>query len=202
MTTEIKAPIKMTYEEWVEAFKPRPSEDGGDIIEFDVRDVGPNSYDVHHVWTRVEGDDGRPYIIEGWHFVNRECYYVTEGSWADGQSWEIPWMDEDTEWCDDCGDLIEGAEKHPWESLPVDVDSACRGESAVLCKKCDTQVRTAESRLIEFTVEVLLGTRYTKTVRALSYEDAYNIGHREADFDGWDNEGVERQVTADVVEPF
>ena len=40
------------------------------------------------VWTWVDGDDGT-YIVNGYSFVNRIGYFVTEIPYDDGDSWEI-----------------------------------------------------------------------------------------------------------------
>ena len=32
----------------------------------------------HHIWTLVEGDNGRLYVVDGYHLVNRLGYFVAE----------------------------------------------------------------------------------------------------------------------------
>jgi len=36
-----------------------------------------------HVWTLVDGDDGTPMLVAGFHFVNRVGYVVTKEPWTD-----------------------------------------------------------------------------------------------------------------------
>ena len=43
-----------------------------------------------------------------------------------------------TEFCDNCGEEV--ALWLPFTSLPADVASACKGESAVLCVACAAEV--------------------------------------------------------------
>ncbi len=51
-------------------------------------------------------------------------------------------MSKDTTYCDNCGiELDETTGTNAWTSLPVDIDSANKGESAVLCYACDGGVR-------------------------------------------------------------
>lgn len=41
------------------------------------------------VWTLLEGDDGELYIKEGFHFVNRMGYFITQEPAPKGVSFEI-----------------------------------------------------------------------------------------------------------------
>ena len=81
--------IEMTEEEWFATYKPIPNHidknasfsDGehgymfetyGDEVEF-VKKADPA-----HIWTYGDGDDGGSYIWNGWSFVNRIGYFITE----------------------------------------------------------------------------------------------------------------------------
>ena len=77
--------IEMDFDEWVETYKPisnhidtNASFDGlmfetyGDEVEF-VKSANPDC-----IWTYGDGDDGGSYIWNGWHFVNRIGYFITE----------------------------------------------------------------------------------------------------------------------------
>ena len=82
--------IEMSFEEWVEAYKPiynhidknasfqDDSDNGlmfetyGDEVEF-VKSQSPDK-----IWMYGDGDDGGSYIWNGWHIVNRIGYFVTE----------------------------------------------------------------------------------------------------------------------------
>lgn len=45
-------------------------------------------------------------------------------------------MKRDQQFCDDCGDPLKGKNFIPFARLPWAVESACKGESAVVCKPC------------------------------------------------------------------
>lgn len=77
--------IEMSFDEWCDKYKPiknqfdeNASFDGcmfetyGDEVEF-VKQAGNG-----HIWMYGDGDDGGSYIWNGWGFVNRIGYFVTE----------------------------------------------------------------------------------------------------------------------------
>ena len=77
-------PKKITYDKWVTKFKPIKNhlkkqapfeglmfETFGEELDF-IKETPPDC-----VWTVVEGDTGKWYIIEGYHHVNRIGYLVT-----------------------------------------------------------------------------------------------------------------------------
>ena len=77
--------IEMDFDEWVDTYKPinnhidtNASFDGlmfetyGDEVEF-VKSANPDC-----IWTYGDGDDGGSYVWNGWHFVNRIGYFITE----------------------------------------------------------------------------------------------------------------------------
>jgi hypothetical protein len=74
----------LTYDEWLETYKPIRNPFNKDL------DVDPMRFDTEgeqhafvrkqpldNVWTEVAVDRGSS-IINGWHFVNRICYYICE----------------------------------------------------------------------------------------------------------------------------
>jgi len=81
---------EMTMEEWEATYKPIPNhidknasfqnesgkgimfETYGDDYEF-VKKADPK-----HIWTYGDGDDGGSYIWNGWSFINRLGYFITE----------------------------------------------------------------------------------------------------------------------------
>ena len=77
--------IELTFDEWCEQYKPiknhidtNASFDGemfetyGDEVEF-VKSQSPAN-----VWMYGDGDDGAGYLWNGWGFVNRIGYFITE----------------------------------------------------------------------------------------------------------------------------
>jgi hypothetical protein len=84
---------ELEFEEWVDKYKPitnhidtNASFDGlmfetyGEEVEF-VKQAGNG-----HIWMYGDGDDGGTYIWNGWGFVNRIGYFITE----------IPFTPDDT----------------------------------------------------------------------------------------------------------
>ena len=78
--------IEMTYQEWVDKYKPIKNhlvkdditsfETYGDEVLFVCEQ--PNST----VWTELDGDNG-VYLVSGYHLANRISYYVTDVPWDD-----------------------------------------------------------------------------------------------------------------------
>jgi hypothetical protein len=77
--------IEMDFDEWFDTYKPIPNNidknasfDGhmfetyGDEVAF-VKKADPN-----YIWTYGDGDDGGSYVWNGWSFVNRIGYFITE----------------------------------------------------------------------------------------------------------------------------
>lgn len=83
--------IKMEMDTWCANYKPivnlyaeNPSlDDGEGGIMFEtyggeldfVRGVAVTN--PHHVWTYIDGDDGKTVIVNGFHLVNRIGYLIT-----------------------------------------------------------------------------------------------------------------------------
>lgn len=103
---------KMEFYDWCDKYKPIANPNGTckDDYLFQVcqEDIDYlNKQNIHNIWT----DIGRT-VINGAHFVNRICYYLTEIPWEDGDDIEIFYdeddMDEDDD--DDDGDEDKEAE--------------------------------------------------------------------------------------------
>ncbi len=71
--------IKLTEDQFSQKFKPCENiEQGEGCFQFDAYDDKDSGF-LHfmanhyptHVWTRIDGDDGCIYIINGWHIVDR-----------------------------------------------------------------------------------------------------------------------------------
>jgi len=75
----------MTYEEWVEIYKPKTNHlvknDGQLHFETYGIELGyvlaTADIEPDRVWTLVDGDEGT-YIVNGYHLVNRISYFITE----------------------------------------------------------------------------------------------------------------------------
>jgi hypothetical protein len=75
----------ITNEQWEEHYKPTPnliSEEGFAFETYGDELAYVATRDAHHVWTEMDGDNG-VYIVNGFHYVNRIQYYVTEVPWTE-----------------------------------------------------------------------------------------------------------------------
>lgn len=92
----------MTYEEWVDEFKPieNPQEEGAAFegclfdthVPVDVAAIA--EADSACVWTLVDDGENRS-ITNGWRFVNREGYFITEVPFPDDVFIEVDPDDRD-----------------------------------------------------------------------------------------------------------
>ena len=57
--------------------------DGPDGAVYWSREQLPDNIDAHHVWTIVDGGDGRLYVTPGFRFVNRIDYVVCKLPWSE-----------------------------------------------------------------------------------------------------------------------
>lgn len=100
--------IEMDFDEWCDTYKPIPNNydenasfDGamfetyGAEVEF-VKKANPA-----YIWTYGDGDDGGSYIWNGWSFVNRIGYFITEVPCPENTTIQIqvsvPWF-----YCENC----------------------------------------------------------------------------------------------------
>lgn len=75
----------MTYEQWVEAYKPIQNHlnefaplDGTMFETFDSELQYVRKANEANVWTLVEGDEDEWILVNGYHYVNRIGYVITE----------------------------------------------------------------------------------------------------------------------------
>jgi hypothetical protein len=90
--------LRLTWEEWVEEYKPYTDEEGNPRMfdPFSDKDAIAAHPD-NLIWTYLEGDTGT-LITEGYHYVNRLGYYLTEKSSLPDISYEIDYVaDEENE---------------------------------------------------------------------------------------------------------
>lgn len=90
----------LSIEEWETEFQPIQREDGEGELFYetynpylkDLKDTArtlahTSGSEMHqHIWTRVDGDDGRLILLNGWHAVNRIDYCLSLVPWGDGTS--------------------------------------------------------------------------------------------------------------------
>lgn len=79
----------MTYEEWIEQYKPIQniiSDDAsfdGMMFETDGDELAyVKDHDNHNIWTICDEGD-KMFICADYHLVNRIGYFITEKPWSD-----------------------------------------------------------------------------------------------------------------------
>jgi hypothetical protein len=118
--------IYLTMEEWEATYKPIynhidnnasfQDESGqgimfetyGDEVAF-VKSQSPDK-----IWMYGSGDDGATYIWNGWGFVNRLGYFITEVPCPPNTHIQVQVGEPDLT-CDLCDDIIEEEETHKCE---------------------------------------------------------------------------------------
>lgn len=98
----------MTEDEWIATYKPiinhldKNSSFGGYIFETygDEEQYIKTYPNPNCIWTYGDGDDGGTYIWNGWSYVNRIGYFITEVPFQDGEEIQIPIMEaeDDEDW--------------------------------------------------------------------------------------------------------
>jgi len=105
--------IEMDFDEFVETYKPiknhidvNASFDGlmfetyGEEYEF------IKGTPERHIWTYGDGDDGGSYVWNGWSFVNRIGYFITEVPFPENTTIQIK-VSSYWYYCEGCGAEIE-----------------------------------------------------------------------------------------------
>ena len=101
------AQIELTWSEFVDQYKPirnvfSKDEDQQMYETFGAELDFVTKANSNNVWTYLEGD-GATVVVEGYHYVNRLGYYITEIPWEEGNSYQVdlePWAES----CEDCGE--------------------------------------------------------------------------------------------------
>lgn len=98
--------VSLTWSEFVDQYKPIKNsfskdpdqvmfETYGEEVEFVTK------ADNKHIWTYLDTDGGSV-TTEGYHYVNRIGYYITEVPWEDNTDYEVD-LEMYLPHCDDCG---------------------------------------------------------------------------------------------------
>jgi hypothetical protein len=114
--------IEMDFDEWCDTYKPIINhidknasfdngsggimfETYGDEVDFVMEQPEAN------IWMYGSGDDGGTFVWNGWGFVNRLGYFITEVPCPPDTDIQIR-VSEDDLTCDLCDDIIEEEETH------------------------------------------------------------------------------------------
>lgn len=109
--------IEMDFDEWCDTYKPIVNhidnnasfdngyggimfETYGDEVEF-VKSQSPAN-----IWMYGQGDDGGTYVWNGWGFVNRLGYFITEVPCQPNTDMQVMVGEPDLT-CDFCGDTLD-----------------------------------------------------------------------------------------------
>lgn len=77
---------EMTNQEWEDTYNPITNLITNEGLSFETYGEELDyvrTHDVRNVWTEMDGDNG-VYIVNGFHYVNRIQYYVTDVAWNEG----------------------------------------------------------------------------------------------------------------------
>lgn len=117
--------IELTFEEWCEQYKPIVNhiddnasfDDGNGGIMFET--YGDEVAFVKeqpeaNIWMYGSGDDGGTFVWNGWGFVNRLGYFITEVPCPPDTDIQVR-VSEDDLTCELCDEIIEEDETHKCE---------------------------------------------------------------------------------------
>jgi hypothetical protein len=83
---------ELTYDEWFEKYKPIKNNLRQDSHLFETygeeHSIVEDNIDANKVWTWVDGE-GVSQILNGYHYVNRLNYYITEIPWEEDEDYFI-----------------------------------------------------------------------------------------------------------------
>lgn len=117
--------IELTFEEWCEQYKPIVNHlddnasfdngDGGIMFETYGAEVEfVKSQSPANIWMYGSGDDGGTYVWNGWGFVNRLGYFITEVPCPPDLHIQVQVGEPDLT-CEFCSDIIQEDEPHRCE---------------------------------------------------------------------------------------
>jgi hypothetical protein len=97
---------EMTYDEWIEKYKPiqntitnREEYNGWMFETYDEDDAYIREYaqkHPHNVWTVLTGTSERgDVIVQGWHYVDRYCYFITENPFDEKDEVEVYYEEDE-----------------------------------------------------------------------------------------------------------
>lgn len=89
-----KVIIDMTTEEFEEKYISITDEDTGELKTFETYGEElkyVKKYPMNKVWTCVDGEGDKLYLINGFHYVNRLYYVLSVNPWEPGTEIQVEW---------------------------------------------------------------------------------------------------------------
>ena len=128
--------IEMTEDEWFETYKPiknhidlNASFDGHMFETYDEEVAFVKEQPNENIWMYGDGDDGGGYLWNGWGFVNRIGYFVTEVPCPPNVTIQVlisvPWY-----FCENCNAELEDPDNT--------IRDAFQEEDLEKCPECAT----------------------------------------------------------------
>ena len=119
--------LEMDFDVWSTIYKPIPNHidkgasfsDGehGYMFETYGKELEfVEAASERHIWTYGDGDDGGTYIWNGWSFVNRIGYFITEVPFSEGVVVQVKVSDPDLT-CEACDETIDIDQEHQCEGV-------------------------------------------------------------------------------------
>lgn len=113
--------IEMDFDEWFDTYKPIPnylddnaSFDGHMFETYGEEVALVKAQDENRIWMYGSGDNGGTFVWNGWGFVNRLGYFVTEVPCPPNTDIQVR-VSEDDLTCESCDEIIDEDEEHKCE---------------------------------------------------------------------------------------
>lgn len=111
----------MDFDEWFDTYKPIPnylddnaSFDGHMFETYGEEVALVKAQDENRIWMYGSGDNGGTFVWNGWGFVNRLGYFVTEVPCPPNTDIQVR-VSEDDLTCESCDEIIDEDEEHKCE---------------------------------------------------------------------------------------
>lgn len=113
--------IEMDFDEWFDTYKPIPnylddnaSFDGHMFETYGEEVALVKAQDENRIWMYGSGDNGGTFVWNGWGFVNRLGYFITEVPCPPNTDIQVR-VSEDDLTCESCDEIIDEDEEHKCE---------------------------------------------------------------------------------------
>ena len=135
--------IELSYDEWVETYKPmkNPIDTNASMDGYMFETYGDEvalvkNQDEDRIWMYGDGDDGGTYIWNGWGFVNRIGYFITQVPCPPNTMIQVL-VSHNWYYCENCGSETEDPDNLIRDAFQdIDLDK---------CLECATPEEIAET---------------------------------------------------------